>query len=99
MDYHLRWRNVNTCCRLMCAYHAYVTIRRTLGVTWVGSRYFVNKVSGQHFSIENKQEEAEFYYQHLPMHFRGVIWKIKLKSNFPVSISLISAEMNLVGTL
>ena len=31
------------------------------------------------------------------MHFRGVIWKIKSKSNFPVSLSLISAEMNLVG--
>ena len=33
----------------------------------------------------------------LPVHPRGVIWKIKSKSNFPVSFSLISAEMNLVG--
>ena len=31
------------------------------------------------------------------MHFRDVIWKIKSKSNFPVSFSLINAEMNLVG--
>ena len=31
------------------------------------------------------------------MHFRGVIWKIKPKSNFPVSFNLISAEMNLVA--
>ena len=31
------------------------------------------------------------------MHFRGVIWKIKSKSNFPVSFNLISTEMNLVG--
>ena len=27
----------------------------------------------------------------------GVIWKIKSKSNFPVSFNLISAEMNLIG--
>ena len=32
------------------------------------------------------------------MYFRGVIWKIKSKSNFPVSFNLIIAEMNLVGT-
>ena len=57
----------------------------------------LNKVSGQHFSAENKQEAAEFYSQHLPMHSRGVIWRINSKSNFPVSFSLISAEMNLVG--
>ena len=31
------------------------------------------------------------------MHSHGVIWKIKSKSNFPVSLSLVSAEMNLVG--
>ena len=97
MDYHMRWRHVNTCCRLMCAYHAYVTIRRRLGVTCFGSRHFVNKVSGQHFSTENKQEVTAFYSKHLPMHFRGVIWKFKSKSNFPVSFNLISAEMNLVG--
>ena len=82
---------------VMCAYYAYVTIRRALGVACFGSRHFVNTVSGQHFSAENKQEAAEFDSQHLPMHFRGVIWKIKSKSNFPVSFSLINAEMNLVG--
>ena len=81
----------------MCAYYAYVTIRRALGVACFGSRHFVNTVSGQHFSAENKQEAAEFDSQHLPMHFRGVIWKIKSKSNFPVSFSLINAEMNLAG--
>ena len=97
MDYHMRWRHVVTCCRVMCAYYAYVTIRRALGVACFGSRHFVNTVSGQHFSAENKQEAAEFDSQHLPMHFRGVIWKIKSKSNFPVSFSLINAEMNLVG--
>ena len=97
MDYHMRWRHVATCCRVMCAYYAYVTIRRALGVACFGSRHFVNMVSGQHFSAENKQEAAEFDYQHLPMHFRGVIWKIKSKSNSPVSFSLINAEMNLVG--
>ena len=48
-------------------------------------------------SAENKQEVAEFHSQHLPMHFRGIIWKIKSKSNFPVSFNMISAEMNLVG--
>ena len=26
------------------------------------------------------------------MHFRGVIWKMKSKSNFPVSFNLISAK-------
>ena len=97
MDYHMRWRHVVTCCRVMCAYYAYVTIRRALGVACFGSRHFVNTVSGQHFSAENKKEAAEFDSQHLPMHFRGVIWKIKSKSNFPVSFSLINAEMNLVG--
>ena len=97
MDYHMRWRHVVTCCRVMCAYYAYVTIRRALGVACFGSRHCVNTVSGQHFSAENKQEAAEFDSQHLPMHFRGVIWKIKSKSNFPVSFSLINAEMNLVG--
>ena len=97
MDYHMHWRHVVTCCRVMCAYYAYVTIRRALGVACFGSRHFVNTVSGQHFSAENKQEAAEFDSQHLPMHFRGVIWKIKSKSNFPVSFSLINAEMNLVG--
>ena len=81
----------------MCAYYAYVTIRRALGVACFGTRHFVNTVSGQHFSAENKQEAAEFDSQYLPMHFRGVIWKIKSKSNFPVSFSLINAEMNLVG--
>ena len=93
----MRWRHVNTCCRLMCANHAYITIRCTLGVTCFGSRHFVNKVSGQYFSAENKQEVAEFYSQHLPMHFRGLIWNMKSKSIFPVSFNLISAEMNLVG--
>ena len=97
MDYHMRWRHVVTCCRVMCAYYAYVTIRRALGVACFGSRHFVNTVSGQHFSAENKQAAAEFYSQHLPMHFRGVIWKMKSKSNFPVSFNLISAEMNLVA--
>ena len=100
MDYHMRWHHVVTCCCVMCAncaYYAYVTIHCALGVACFGSRHFVNTVSGQHFSAENKQEAAEFYSQHLPMHFRGVIWKIKSKTNFPVSLSLISAEMNLVG--
>ena len=31
------------------------------------------------------------------MHSRDVIWKFKPKSTFPVSFSLVSAEMNLVG--
>ena len=137
MYYHMRWRHINTCCSFMCAYHAYVTIRRTLGVTCFGSRHFVNKVSdpqGQgntfwqktnpadtrhknniimmstwrrfdvmmalllrRMSVGNKIEVVEFYFQHLPVHSRGVIWKIKSKSNFPVSFNLISAEMNLVG--
>ena len=97
MDYHMRWRHVVTCCRVMCACYAYITIRRALGVACFGSCHFVNTVSGQHFSAENKQAAAEFYSQHLPMHFRGVIWKMKSKSNFPVSFNLISAEMNLVA--
>ena len=85
------------CCRVMCAYYAYVTIRCALCVACFGSCHFVNTVSGQHFSAENKQEAAEFHSQHLPMHFCGVIWKIKSKSNFLVSFSMISAEMNVVG--
>ena len=97
MDYHMRWRHIITCSCVMCAYYAYVTKRRALGVTCFGSCHFVNTVSGQHFSPENKQEAAELYSPPLPMHFRGVIWKIESKSNFPVSFSLISAEMNLVG--
>ena len=59
--------------------------------------WFVTKVSAQHFSAENKQEAAEFHSQHLPMHSRDVIWKIKWKSTFPVSLSLVNAEINLVG--
>ena len=60
MNYHLRWRHVNTCCRVMCAYYAYVTIRRTLGVMCFRSHHFVNKVSGQHFSAENKKKQHNF---------------------------------------
>ena len=97
MDYHMCWRHINMYCRLMCTYYAYVTIHRRLGVTCFGSLHFVNKVSGQHFSAVDKQEVVEFHYQHLPMHFRGVMWKIKSKSNFPVSFNLISADINLVG--
>ena len=97
MDCPLHWRHVSTCYRVICAYCAYVTIRRTLGDTRCTPRHFVNKVSVRQFSAENKQESAEFYSQHLPMHSRDVIWKIKPKSTFPVSFSLVSAEMNLVG--
>ena len=97
MNYSLRWRHIHTCCHVTCAYYAYVAIRRTLGGTCFESCHFVNKVSGQHFSTENKQEAAECYSQHLPVHSGSVIWKIKSKSNFPVSFSLISAEMNLLG--
>ena len=97
MDCHLHWRHVSTCYRVICAYCAYVTIRCKLGDTRCTPRHFVNKVSVRQFSAENKQESAEFYSQHLPMHSRDVIWKIKPKFNFPVSFSLVSAEMNLVG--
>ena len=97
MDCPLHWRHVSTCYRVICAFCAYVTIRRTLGDTRCTPRHFVNKVSVRQFSAENKQESAEFYSQHLPMHSCDVIWKIKPKSTFPVSFSLVSAEMNLVG--
>ena len=97
MDCPLHWRHVSTCYRVICAYCAYVTIRCTLGDTRCTPRHFVNKVSVRQFSAENKQESAEFYSKHLPMHSRDVIWKIKPKSTFPVSFSLVSAEMNLVG--
>ena len=73
MNYRLRWRHVSTRCRVMCTYYAYVTKRRTLGGTCFGSRHFVNKVSGQYFSTENRQEVAEFYSLQLPVHSRGVI--------------------------
>ena len=93
-----RWsmwsEDAGMCCRVICAYYAYVTIHRTLGGTCFESRNFVNKVSVQHFSAENKQEAAECYYQILPVHSRGVIWKIKSKFSF-----LIHAEMNLVGKI
>ena len=84
---------------LPCYVHiyAYVTIRRPLGDTCFKSCHFVKKVSGQHFSSENIEEAAQFYSQHLPVHFHGVMWKIKSKSYCPVSFSLISAEMNLEG--
>ena len=97
MDCPLHWRHVSTCYRVICAYCAYVTIRRTLGDTRCTPRHFVNKVSVRQFSAENKQQSAEFYSQHFLMHSRDVIWKIKPKSTFPVSFSLVSAEMNLVG--
>ena len=97
MDCPLRWRHVSTCCRVSSAYCAYVTIRVTLGDTCFASRHFVNKVSVPHLSAENKQESAEFYSQHLLMHSRDVIWKIKSKFTFPVSFSLVNADMNLVG--
>ena len=93
-----KWLIHDTKRRVMCTYYAYVTIRRTLGGTCFESHLFLNKVLGQRFSAENKQEAAELYSQHLPMHSPGIIWKIKSKSNFPVSFSLISTEMNLVGT-
>ena len=92
-----QWIVLCTCYRVICAYCAYVTIRRTLGDKRCTPRHFVNKVSVRQFSAENKQESAEFYSQHLPMHSRDVIWKIKPKSTLPVSFSLVSAEMNLVG--
>ena len=91
MNYRLHWRHVNMCCHVMCAYYAYVTKRCTLGGKCFESRHFVNKVSGQHFSAENKQEAAECYSQYLPVHSHGVIWKIKSKSNFRVSFSLMSS--------
>ena len=97
VNYRFRWRHVSTCCRVMCVYYAYVRIRRTLGGTCFESRHFVNKVPGQHSSAENKQEAAEFYFQHLPVDYRGVIWKITFKCNLPVSFSLINTEMSLVG--
>ena len=96
MNYRLRWCHVCTC-GVMCAYFAYVTIRHTLGGTCFESRHFVNKVSGHHFSAENKQEAAECHSQHLLVNSRGVTWKITPKSNFPLSFRLISTEMNLVG--
>ena len=58
MSYHLRWCHISTCRRVMCAYNAYVTIHRTLGVTCFESHHFVNKVSGQHFSAENWQTRS-----------------------------------------
>ena len=97
MECPLHWRHVSTCYRVICAYCAYVIIRRTLGDTRCTPRHFVNKVSVRQFSAENKQKSAEFYSQHLPMHSRDVIWEIKSKSIFPVSFSVVSAEMNLVG--
>ena len=54
----------------MCAYHTYVTICHTPGGMCFESHHFVNTISGQHFSVENKQEAAEFYSQHLPVHSR-----------------------------
>ena len=93
-----KWLIHDTKRRVMCTYYAYVTIRRTLGGTCFEFHLFLNKVLGQRFSTENKQEAAELYSQHLPMHSPGIIWKIKSKSNFPVSFSLISTEVNLVGT-
>ena len=99
MNYRLRWRQVNTCCRVMCAYCDLCLRHNRPYARWhvFWSCHFVNKVSGQHFSAENKQEAAEFYFQHLQVHSRGVVWKIKSESNFPVSFSLISAKINLVG--
>ena len=97
MDCPLHWRHVSTCYRVICTYCAYVTICRTLGDTRCTPRHFVNKASVRQFSAENKQESAEFYSQHLPMHSRDVIWKIKPTSTLPVSFSLVRAEMNIVG--
>ena len=97
MDCPLHWRHTSTCCRVICAYCAYVTIPHTLGDTCCATHHFVNKVIVRHFSAENKQELAEFYSQHLPMHSCDVIWKIKSKSTFPVSFSMVGAEMNLAG--
>ena len=72
MDRPLHWRRVNTYCRVMCAYCACVTIRRTSWyvrwyVLWIPP--FVNKVSVQYFSAENKQDAAAFYSQNLPVNF------------------------------
>ena len=60
MDCPLHWRHVSTCYRVICAYCAYVTIRRTLGDTRCTPRHFVNKVSVRQFSAENKQGSADF---------------------------------------
>ena len=98
MNYRLCWHHVNTCCCVMCAYYAYVTIHRTLDGTCFEYRHFVNKVSGQTLFSRNQTRSSRMSFPtFLPVHSRGVIWKIKSKSNFPVSFSLISAEMNLVG--
>ena len=90
MVHPLHWHHVNTCCHVICPYHAYVTIRRTLAS-------ICKQGVSTTFGAENKQEAAEFYSQHLPMHSCDVIWEIKSKSTFPMSFSLTIAEMNLVG--
>ena len=82
MEYPLPWRHVSTCYRVICAYCAYVTIGRTLGDTRCTPRHFVNKVSVRQFSAENKQESAEFYSQHLPIHSRDVIYE-RSNQNLP----------------
>ena len=82
MDCPLHWRHVSTCYRVICAYCANVTMRRTLGDTRCTPRHLVNKVSVRQFSAENKQESAEFYSQHLPMHSHDVIYE-RSNQNLP----------------
>ena len=79
--------------RIVCLHHY------TLYTRWqcFGFRHFVNKVSAQDVSADDKQEAAEFYFQHLPMHSHDVVWKIKSKSTFAVIFGLANVEMNLVG--
>ena len=62
MDLPLRWRQVNTCCRVVCVYCAYVTIRLALGDTCFASRHFVNIVSVQHFSAKTNKKQQNFIF-------------------------------------
>ena len=104
MDRLLHWCHVNMCCLVMCAYCAYITICCTLGNICFGSRHFVNKVSAQHFSTENKEEAARI----LSSRFADELVTSYERSNqsltlgiylpkFRVNFSLADAEMNLAG--
>ena len=89
MDYYMRWRHVLPCyVRILCLRHNTTCAR--CHVFWVAP--FCEHGLRATLLCRKQTRSSRISSQHLPIHFRGVIWKIKSKSNSPVSFSLLSAQ-------
>ena len=58
MGYRLRWHHISTCCRVVCTYYAYVTIRRMLGGTCLNPTILKTRSQGNTFQQKaNKKQQ------------------------------------------